>query len=82
MISSYAIFPMLNAALNGTSAILLVTAHGMIQQERWPANGRLMLAAVVTSSFIPDFLHLLSRHVGSVGFPGRRVVTPPPSSAF
>lgn len=42
MISSYAIFPMLNAALNGTSAILLVTAHGMIQREtsQWPADAR------------------------------------------
>ena len=46
----YSIFPAINATLNGTSAVLLVTAHGMIKRGRMAAHRALMLTAVATSS--------------------------------
>ena len=71
MISGYAIFPALNAALNATSAILLVTAHGMIRRDRVLLHRRLMIAAVATSSlFLISYVYY-HWHVGSVRFPGR-----------
>ena len=71
MITGYAVFPALNATLNGTSAILLVTAHGMIQRGRVAVHRRLMLAAVITSSlFLISYLYYHA-HVGSVRFQGQ-----------
>jgi len=67
------IFPAINASLNGTSAVLLVTAHGMIQRGRVAAHRRLMLSAVTTSAlFLISYLyyHLHVVH-GSVRFHGR-----------
>ena len=67
------IFPALNASLNGTSAVLLVTAHRMIQRGRMAAHRRLMLSAVTTSAlFLVTYLyyHLHVVH-GSVHFQGR-----------
>jgi len=67
------IFPAINASLNGTSAVLLVTAHGMIQRGRVAAHRRLMLSAVTTSAlFLISYLyyHLHVVH-GSVRFQGR-----------
>lgn len=67
----YAIFPIINASLNGTSAILLFTAHGMIKRGRMAAHRTLMLTAVVTSSlFLASYLYY-HWHVGSVHFQGR-----------
>ena len=71
MMTGYAVFPALNAALNATSAILLVTAHSMIQRGRVAVHRRLMLAAVVTSSlFLVSYLYYHA-HVGSVRFRGQ-----------
>ena len=71
MITGYAVFPALNATLNGTSAILLVTALGMIQRGRVAVHRRLMLAAVITSSlFLISYLYYHA-HVGSVRFQGQ-----------
>jgi putative membrane protein len=70
MLNDYSIFPTINASLNGTSAVLLVTAHRMIQRGRMAAHRALMLAAVVTSSlFLASYLYY-HWHVGSVRFPG------------
>jgi putative membrane protein len=64
----YAIFPIVNASLNGTSAVLLFTAHGMIKRGRMAAHRTLMLTAVVTSSlFLTSYLYY-HWHVGSVHF--------------
>ena len=63
----------MNASLNGTSAVLLVTAHRMIQRGRVAAHRRLMLSAVTTSAlFLVTYLyyHLHVVH-GSVHFQGR-----------
>jgi uncharacterized membrane protein YozB (DUF420 family) len=55
MPTDYSILPVINASLNGISAILLVTAHRMIKRGRVTAHRRLMLAAVAAS-----FLFLIS----------------------
>ncbi len=50
MPNDYSIFPAINATLNGTSAVLLVTAHRMIKRGRMAVHRALMLAAVATST--------------------------------
>ena len=71
MHKAYAIFPVINATLNGTSAVLLVTAHSMIQKGRMAAHRALMLTAVATSTlFLISYLYYHA-HVGSVKFQGQ-----------
>src|SRR5579862_5721217 len=66
----YAIFPVINATLNGVSAVLLVTAHEMIKRGRMATHRALMLTAVATSTlFLISYLYYHA-HVGSVRFPG------------
>jgi putative membrane protein len=65
----YAIFPVINATLNASSAVLLVTAHRQIKLGRMAAHRALMLTAVLTSSlFLASYLYY-HWHVGSVHFP-------------
>jgi putative membrane protein len=67
--AQYAIFPVINATLNGTSAVLLVTAHRQIKLGRMAAHRALMLSAVCTSTlFLVSYLYY-HWHVGSVHFP-------------
>jgi uncharacterized membrane protein YozB (DUF420 family) len=67
--AQYAIFPVINATLNGTSAVLLVTAHRQIKLGRMAAHRALMLTAVCTSTlFLVSYLYY-HWHVGSVHFP-------------
>jgi putative membrane protein len=67
----YAIFPVINASLNGTSAVLLVTAHSMIKRGRVAIHRALMLTAIATSTlFLISYLYY-HFHVGSVHFPGQ-----------
>ena len=69
--SQYAIYPVLDASLNGTSAVLLVVARRMIRQGRMAAHRALMLAALLTSLlFLSSYLYYHA-HVGSVRFEGR-----------
>lgn len=69
--NQYAIFPAINATLNGTSAILLVTAHSMIKRGRVAIHRALMLTAVATSTlFLISYVYYHA-HVGSVHFQGR-----------
>jgi uncharacterized membrane protein YozB (DUF420 family) len=68
--AQYAIFPVINATLNGTSAVLLVTAHRQIKLGRMAAHRALMLIAVCTSFlFLASYLYY-HWHVGSVHFQG------------
>src|SRR5437870_5406094 len=70
MVNNFCIFPVINAALNGTSAVLLVTAHSMVKRGRVATHRGLMLAAVITSSlFLVSYLYYHA-HVGSVHFQG------------
>ena len=67
----YAIFPIINASLNGISAVLLFSAHSMIKRGRMAVHRALMLTAVATSSlFLVSYLYY-HWHVGSVRFQGQ-----------
>ena len=67
--AQYAIYPVINASLNGASAVLLLTGYSMIKRGRMAAHRALMLTAIVTSSlFLGSYLYY-HWHVGSVHFP-------------
>ncbi|HZQ18370.1 MAG TPA: DUF420 domain-containing protein [Terriglobales bacterium] len=67
----YAIYPTLDACLNGASAVLLVIAHKMVERGRIALHRGLMLTAVATSSlFLCSYLYYHA-HVGTVRFQGR-----------
>jgi uncharacterized membrane protein YozB (DUF420 family) len=69
--AQYAIYPVLDASLNGASAVLLVIARRMIKQGRMAVHRALMLTALVTSSlFLVSYLYYHA-HVGSVRFQGQ-----------
>ena len=54
----YAIFPVINASLNGTSAVLLLTGHNLIRRGRMAAHRAVMITAVITSSlFLISYLY-------------------------
>jgi putative membrane protein len=67
----YAIFPVINASLNGASAVLLVTAHRAIKRGAVRSHRVLMLVAFASSSlFLTSYLYY-HFHVGSVPFQGQ-----------
>jgi uncharacterized membrane protein YozB (DUF420 family) len=67
----YAIFPAINATLNGTSAVLLLTGHMLIKRGRMAAHRAVMLTALGTSTlFLISYLYY-HYHVGSVHFRGQ-----------
>jgi len=67
----YAIFPAINATLNGSSAILLLAGRWFISRGRVAVHRVIMLAAVVTSSlFLTSYLYYHA-HVGSIHFQGQ-----------
>ena len=62
--------PALNATLNATSAILLMTAYGLIRSGRPVAHRNVMIAALVCSTlFLTSYL-IYHAQVGSKHFPG------------
>ena len=66
----YAIYPVIDAVLNGTSAVLLVVGRGFIMRKRMAAHRAVMIAALVSSSlFLASYLYY-HYHVGSVHFQG------------
>jgi len=74
--SDYSIFPAINAALNGASAILLTTGRVLIGRKRIAQHRACMIAAFLTSSvFLVCYLYYHA-HVGSVRFPGQGWVRP------
>ena len=71
--AQFAIFPVINATLNGTSAVLLLTGHGLLKKGRVAAHRTLMLAAVAVSTlFLASYLYY-HFHLGSVHFRGHGV---------
>ena len=73
VVSQYAIFPVLDAVLNGTSAVLLVIGRGFIARGRMAAHRAVMIAALASSSlFLVSYLYY-HYHVGSVHFQGQGV---------
>jgi uncharacterized membrane protein YozB (DUF420 family) len=69
--ADYTIFPVINACLNGTSAVLVATARAQIRRGQIATHRALMIAAVCTSSlFLVSYLWYHA-HVGSVRFQGQ-----------
>ena len=68
--AQYAIFPTINATLNGTSAVLLLVGRGLIARRRVAAHRAIMITALISSSlFLVSYLYYHA-HVGSVHFQG------------
>ena len=69
----YAYFPALNASLNGTSAVLLLTGRYMISRGRIAAHRLCMIAAVVASAlFLSCYLYFHFR-AGNILFLGHGI---------
>jgi len=67
----YAIFPVINATLNGASAVLLLVGRTLIKRKQIAAHKKVMITTVVTSSlFLISYLYYHA-HVGSVHFQGQ-----------
>ena len=74
--TDYSVFPALNALLNGTSAVLLVTGYRFIRRKQILQHRICMGSAVATSSlFLVSYLYY-HVHVGSVRFQGTGWVRP------
>ncbi|HSB77069.1 MAG TPA: DUF420 domain-containing protein [Terriglobales bacterium] len=72
----YTAFPAINATLNGTSALLIITGRGLIKRGRVAAHRACMIAAVVASTlFLVGYLYYHSR-AGVIHFQGQGVVRP------
>ena len=69
--AQYAMFPAIDATLNGTSAVLLLVGRGFIKRGRMAAHRAVMIAALASSSiFLACYLYY-HWHVGSVHFQGQ-----------
>jgi len=62
-LGKYAIYPEINAILNGTSAILLFVGRGFIVRGRMAAHRALMLAALASSTLFLGFYLYYHFHV-------------------
>ena len=72
----YAVFPAINATLNGSSAVLLLIGRWFIGRRRISIHRAFMIAALVSSSaFLVSYLYYHA-HVRSVHFPGQGWVRP------
>jgi uncharacterized membrane protein YozB (DUF420 family) len=74
MANDYSIFPVINATLNGTSAVLLLIGRNFIKRGHMAAHRAVMLTAVAVSTlFLISYLYY-HQHVGwhgSAKFQGR-----------
>jgi uncharacterized membrane protein YozB (DUF420 family) len=70
--TDYSIFPKINATLNGSSAVLLVTGRALITRGKVAAHRAVMIAAFATSSlFLASYLYYhWPGHGGIVYFHG------------
>ncbi len=67
----YAIFPVIDATMNGVSTVLLLVGHSLLKGGRIAAHRAFMIAAVISSTiFLGSYLYF-HYHVGSVHFQGR-----------
>ena len=61
----YASFPVINASLNGTSAVLLLIGRNLIKRGRIAMHRAVMVTAIITSSlFLISYLY----YHGHIGF--------------
>ncbi|MBI2677387.1 MAG: DUF420 domain-containing protein [Candidatus Koribacter versatilis] len=68
--------PAVNATLNGTSAVLLLTGRALIAQKRVAAHRKVMIATVITSTLFLVCYLVYHSQVGSVRFQGQGWVRP------
>jgi uncharacterized membrane protein YozB (DUF420 family) len=69
--AQYAMYPVIDAALNGTTAILLLIGRTFIKHGRMAAHRAVMIAALVSSTlFLTSYVYY-HYHVGSVRFQGQ-----------
>jgi uncharacterized membrane protein YozB (DUF420 family) len=74
--AQYAIFPVINATLNGTSTVLLLIGRWLISRRRIATHRLVMLTAFVTSTlFLACYLYY-HFHVGNVRFQGTGWIRP------
>ena len=67
----YAMFPAIDASLNGASAVLLLVGRGLIKRGQMAAHRAVMLTALASSTiFLACYLYYHA-HVGSVHFQGQ-----------
>jgi protein SCO1 len=66
--------PTVNAALNGSCALLLLAAWGMIRTHRVRAHASLMIACLAGSALFLTCYLIYHYHVGSVPFRGEGVI--------
>ena len=67
----YAYFPALNATLNGTSAVLLLTGRVLIAKGRIAAHRACMIAAVIASALFLGCYLFFHCKVGNIRFLGQ-----------
>jgi len=73
---SYAVFPAINATLNGTAAVLLVTGRSLIKRHRIAAHRAVMISAVTVSSlFLISYVYY-HLHAGVIHFHGQGWLRP------
>jgi uncharacterized membrane protein YozB (DUF420 family) len=76
MAIDYNVFPVINASLNGASAVLITTGRMLIARRKVRLHRACMITAVITSSlFLTSYL-FYHAHVRSVHFPGQGWVRP------
>jgi uncharacterized membrane protein YozB (DUF420 family) len=68
--------PAINATLNATSCVLLLTGYALIRMRRIPQHRRCMIAAFVTSSAFLVCYIVYHAQVGSVPFTRQGFVRP------
>src|SRR5260370_38559283 len=65
--TDYSIFPKINATLNGSSALLLLTGRVLIARRKIAAHRAVMLTAFATSSlFLVSYLYYHWPHHGGI----------------
>jgi uncharacterized membrane protein YozB (DUF420 family) len=76
--TDYSIFPKINAALNGSCAVLLVTGRLLIARGKMAAHRSVMLAAFITSSvfLICYIFYHWPGHGGIIYFQGTGWIRP------
>ena len=72
----YTVFPAINATLNGTSAVLILTGRGLIKRGRIAAHRACMIAAVAASSLFLICYVYYHAHAGVIRFQGQGLVRP------
>lgn len=69
----YSTLPVVNAVLNGTAAVLILTGIYLIRTGRQRAHRAVMITAFITSSLFLVSYVTYHAHIGSKHFPGTGV---------